>query len=94
LFRITNITSSDGYYCTPACLCQECIEEIQYGQTIPLRTPMIIHALEKDTGPFKPKQEGEEVLGAEYPYLSVIGTLMYLANNTRPGIVFVLNYLA
>jgi hypothetical protein len=55
---------------------------------------MIIHALEKDTGPFKPKQEGEEVLGAEYPYLSVIGALMYLANNTRLGIVFVLNCLA
>jgi hypothetical protein len=33
-------------------------------------------------------------LGAEYSYLSVIGALMYLANNTRPDIAFVVNCLA
>jgi hypothetical protein len=59
----------------------------------PQRTPMIIHALEKDTNPFMPKQEGEDVLEGEYPYLSTIGALMYLANNTRPDIVFTVNYL-
>jgi hypothetical protein len=41
----------------------------------------------------RPKQEGEEVLGAEYPYFIVIGALMYLANNTRPDIAFTINYL-
>jgi hypothetical protein len=40
-----------------------------------------------------PRQEGEEVLGAEYPYLSVIGALMYLANNTRSDIAFTVNCL-
>jgi hypothetical protein len=54
---------------------------------------MIIRSLEKDSDPFRPKQEGEEVLGAEYKYLSVIGALMYLANNTRPNIAFVVNCL-
>jgi hypothetical protein len=34
------------------------------------------------------------VLGSEYPYLSVIGALMYLANNTRPDIAFAVNLLA
>jgi hypothetical protein len=48
----------------------------------------------KDTNPFRPKEEGEEVLGQEYPYLSVIGALMYLANNTKPDIAFIVNYLA
>jgi hypothetical protein len=27
------------------------------------RTPMIVRALEKDTDPFMPKEEGEDVLG-------------------------------
>jgi hypothetical protein len=48
----------------------------------------------KDTNPFRPKEEGEEVLGQEYSYLSVIGALMYLTNNTKPDIAFIVNYLA
>jgi hypothetical protein len=40
-----------------------------------------------------PKQEGEEVLGAKYSYLSVIGSLMYLTNNTRPDIALAVNCL-
>jgi hypothetical protein len=34
----------------------------------PLRTLMIIRTLEKDIDPFRPKQEGEEILGAEYTH--------------------------
>jgi hypothetical protein len=48
----------------------------------PSKTPMVVRVLEKHTDPFRPHQEGEEVLGSEYPYLSAIGALMYLANNT------------
>jgi hypothetical protein len=55
---------------------------------------MIVRALENDTDPFRPRQEEEEVLGSEYPYLSVIRALIYLANNTRPDIVFTVNLLA
>jgi hypothetical protein len=57
------------------------------------RIPMVVRALEKDTDPFRPKEEGEEVLKQEYPYLSVIGALMYLANNTRLDIAFAVNCL-
>jgi hypothetical protein len=32
-------------------------------------------------------------LGPEFSYLSVIGALMYLANNTRPDIAFAVNLL-
>jgi hypothetical protein len=49
--------------------------------------------LQKDTDPFRPRQEGEEVLSYEYPYLRVIRALMYLANNTRPDIAFAANLL-
>jgi hypothetical protein len=60
----------------------------------PSKTPIVVRALEKDTDPFQPCQEGEEVLGSECPYLSVIGALLYLANNTRPDIAFAVNLLA
>jgi hypothetical protein len=70
------------------------LEKFNIDKAYPKRTPMIVHALEKDKDPFRPKQEGEEVLGAEYPYLSAIGALMYLANNTRPNIAFTVNCLA
>jgi hypothetical protein len=55
---------------------------------------MVIRVLEMDTNPFRPRRDGEEVLGVEYPYLSAIDVLMYLANNTRPDIAFVVNCLA
>jgi hypothetical protein len=58
------------------------------------RTPMIVRALEKDKDSCRLKQEGEEVLGAEYPYPSAIGAPMYLANNTRSNIAFTVNCLA
>jgi hypothetical protein len=54
---------------------------------------MIVRALEKETDPFRPRQEGKEVLSTEYPYLSIIGALMYLVNNIRPDIAFVVNLL-
>lgn len=41
--------------------------------------------------PYEPIEEGDKVIGPEYSYLSIIGALMYLVNNTRPDIVFVMN---
>jgi hypothetical protein len=58
-----------------------------------VRTPMVIRAKEKDKDPFRPKEE-EEVFGSEYPCLSAISALMYLANNTRSDIAFAVNCLA
>ena len=43
---------------------------------------------------FRPCEDNEEVLGPEIPYLSAIEALMYLANCTRPDIVFATNLLA
>jgi hypothetical protein len=56
-------------------------------------TPMIVRALKKDKVTFKPRKEGEEVLGQEYTYLNTIGVPIYLANNTRPDIAFAVNCL-
>jgi hypothetical protein len=47
------------------------------------KTLMIVRALEKDTDPFRPREKREEVLGSEYPYLSVIGALVYLCKHYK-----------
>ncbi|XP_074355940.1 secreted RxLR effector protein 161-like [Apium graveolens] len=56
----------------------------------PLTTPMMVRYLKPDKDPFRPREDDDEVLGPEIPYLGSIGALMYLANNTRPDIAFVL----
>ena len=43
---------------------------------------MVVRSLEVTKDPFRPKEETEELLGPEVPYLSAIGALMYLANYT------------
>jgi hypothetical protein len=73
---------------------QKILEKFNMDKVYPSKTSMVIRALEKDIDPFQPRQEGEEVLGSEYPYLSVIRALMYLTNNTRPDIAFAVNLLA
>ena len=40
-----------------------------------LRSPMVVRSLEVTKDPFRPKEENEELLGSEVPYLSAIGTL-------------------
>ena len=60
----------------------------------PLDSPMIVRSLKINEDLFCPREEGEEVLGPEVPYLSAIGAIMYLATNTRPNIVFSVNLLA
>ena len=59
-----------------------------------LSSPMVVRSLEVTKDPFWPKEENEELLGPEVPYLSAIGALMYLANYTRPDIAFSVNLLA
>ena len=60
----------------------------------PLSSPMVVRSLEVTKDPFRPKEENEELLGPEVPYLSAIGALMYLVNYTRPDIAFSVNLLA
>ena len=60
----------------------------------PLSSPMVVCSLDVKKNPFRPCEKGEELLGSEVPYLSVIGALMYLANCTHPDITFSINLLA
>jgi hypothetical protein len=74
-------------------LCPKNIEIFNMNKVYPSKTPMVVRALENDSDPFRPRREGEEVLSSEYPYLSTIGALIYLANNTRSDIAFATNLL-
>ena len=58
----------------------------------PLSSPMVVRSLDVKKDPFCPCKKGEELLGLEVPYLSAIGALKYLANCTRPILLFLLIY--
>ncbi|KAL4018248.1 hypothetical protein IC575_021838 [Cucumis melo] len=60
----------------------------------PLNIPMVVQSLDVKKDIFRPQEDNEEILGPEVQYLSAIGALMYLANNTRPDITFSVNLLA
>jgi hypothetical protein len=70
------------------------LEKFNVDKGYPSKTPMVMRAIEKETNPFHPCQEEEEAMGSEYPYLSIVGALIYPTNNTRPDIAFAVNLLA
>ena len=57
-----------------------------------LSSPMVVRSLDVKNDPFRPCEKGEELLGPEISYLSVIGALMYLANCSCPDIAFLSIY--
>ena len=60
----------------------------------PLSKPMVVHSLDVKKDPFRLCENGEDLLGLEVPYLSVICALMYFSNYTRLDIAFYVNLLA
>jgi hypothetical protein len=73
---------------------QKILEKFNMDKSYPSKTPMVVRSLEVEKDPFRPMEDGKEILGSEFPYLSAIGALMYLANSTLPDIAFAVNLLA
>ena len=73
---------------------QKVLERFGFEKAYPSKVLMVGRFLQQDKDPYRPREEGEEVLGPESPYLSAIGALMYLANCTKSGIAFAVNLLA
>ncbi|XP_070008795.1 secreted RxLR effector protein 161-like [Nicotiana sylvestris] len=55
---------------------------------------MVVRSFDINKDPFCPHENDEELLGAEIPYFSVIGALMYHTNNSRPDIAFPISLLS
>ena len=85
---------SSGIFLHQSTYTEKVLNRFYMDKSHPLTTPMVVRSLEPDKDPFRPREDDEEVLGPEIPYLGAIGALMYLANNTRPDIAFAVNLLA
>ncbi|KAJ9561780.1 hypothetical protein OSB04_006940 [Centaurea solstitialis] len=70
------------------------LRQFNMDKVHPASIPMSGRSLDIKKDPFRPKDDDEEVLGAEIPYLCAIGALLYLAQCTRPDIAFSVNLLA
>ena len=55
---------------------------------------MVVRTLDVKKDHFHPKEDDEETLSSEIPYLSAIGALKYLTNCTQSDIAFPVNLLA
>ena len=73
---------------------EKVLKRFYMDKSHPLSSPMVVRSLEVTKYPFRPKEENEELLSPEVPYLSAICALMYLANYTRPDIAFSVTLLA
>src|SRR6266542_335949 len=73
---------------------QKILEKFNMDKSYSSKTPMVVRSLDMNKDQFRPRDENEELLGPEVPYLSAIGALMYIANYTRPDIAFAINLLA
>ncbi|KAM0968089.1 hypothetical protein ACFX2J_016395 [Malus domestica] len=73
---------------------EKILKRFGMDKAYPLSTPMIVRYLDIQKDLFRPKEDDELVFGLEVPYLSAVGTLLYLAQYTRPDIAFSVNLLA
>ena len=68
------------------------LKRFHINEAHPLSSPMVVYSLDMTKDLFSPCGNSEELLGSEVPYLSAIGTLMYLVNYTSLNITFLSIY--
>ncbi|KAJ9541904.1 hypothetical protein OSB04_028410 [Centaurea solstitialis] len=84
----------NGIFIHQSAYTEKILKKFYMDKAHPLSTPMVVRSLDPKKDPFRPHENEEELLRPEVPYLSAIGALMYLANNTRPDISFSVSLLA
>ena len=73
---------------------EKVLKHLHMDKAHPLNSPMVVRSLNVKKDHFRLKEDDEKTLGLEVPYLSAIGSSMYLTNCTRPDISFPVNLLA
>ena len=68
---------SDGILLHQSAYTQKMLRRFNEDGVKPVGTPMVSRSLDPKKDPFRPKDEDEDVLEAEVPYLSAIGALLY-----------------
>ena len=81
---------SDGILVPQSNYTQKVLRHFNEDKAKPSSTPMVVRTLDAKRDPFRPKEDEEEILEPEVPYLSAIGALLYLAQCTRLDISFTL----
>ncbi|KAL6214692.1 hypothetical protein ACLB2K_014124 [Fragaria x ananassa] len=82
-----------GIFIHQSAYVQKILRQFNMDKMHHVSTPMIGRSLDITKDPFRPKEDDEEILGAEVSYLSAIGALLYLAQCTRLDIAFSVNLL-
>jgi hypothetical protein len=85
---------SNGILIHQSTYTEKVLKHFHMDKAHPLSSPMVVRTLDVKKDHFRPKEDDEETLGPEVPYLSAIGALMYLTNYTWPDITFPVNFLA
>ena len=85
---------SDGILVHQLNYTQKVLRHFNEDKAKPSSTHIVVLTLDVKRDPLRPKEDEEEILEPEVPYLSEIGALLYLAQCTRPDISFVVNLLA
>ncbi|KAM2878374.1 hypothetical protein FF1_013985 [Malus domestica] len=73
---------------------QKVLHRFNKDKAKPSSIPMVVRSLNAKQDLFRSKENDEEILEHEVPYLSVIGALLYLAQCTRLDISFTVNSFA
>ena len=76
----------NAIFFSPIIFTEKVLKRFHRNNAYRLNTPMVARTLDGHG-------EGKIILGLETLYLSAIGVLMYLADNTRPDIAFAVNLL-
>ena len=51
---------------------QKILEKFNMDKSYPAKAPMVVRSIDLEKDVFRPRDEGEEILGSEFPYLSLI----------------------